>query len=510
MAAIPERQLSRLSAFIASRMGLHFPEERRRNLERGINSAAREFGFEDGDSCIEWLLSSSPTRSQVEILASHLTIQETYFFRDKRLFNALEELVLFGLIQSRRDSGRHLRIWSAGCSSGEEPYSIAILLSIMIPDIRDWNVSILATDINARHLRKAACGVYGQWSFRDVQPEVKEGFFHSREKGRFELLPRIRKMVHFSYLNMVEDPYPSLINGTTALDLVVCRNVLMYFVPELANRVVRNLHRSLADGGFLIVSPAESSKLDFSQFAVVRSHGTILHKKDGPQGGRAFPARSREKSKPGMNSTFQPVPKAARVPEPVVARPAPPPEAQVAPLESPVRETDDRSLHELHRQAIILFEGGFYSEAVERTEGLLDQNPSDAEGLALLARIYANWGKLEKALEYCEKATSAEKFHAGYHYLMATVLQELGRTEDAVVSLRRTLYLDTKFILAYVALGNISRKCGKHKESVKHFENALSLLNSQGPEDILPELEGINAHTLTEIIKTLRQAESGR
>jgi len=125
-------------------------------------------------------------------------------------------------------------------------------------------------------------------------------------------------------------------------------------------------------------------------------------------------------------------------------------------------------------------------------------------------RICANWGKLDKALEWCEKAITAEKLHAGYHYLMSNILQELGRKEDAVVSLNRTLYLDPKFILAYVALGNISRKSGKIKESVKHFENALSLLNFKRPEEVLPESGGINAQRLAETIKTMQQAEIGR
>ena len=237
----------------------------------------------DGNSCIEWLLSSLPTRSQIEILASHLTVGETYFFRDKRLFKTLEESILPELIQLRRNSGRHLRIWSAGCSSGEEPYSIAILLSKMIPDIGDWGITILATDINMRFLQKAADGVYRHWSFRDIQPGIKEGFFNQKQDGRFEVLSRIRQMVTFSYLNLVEDAYPSLVNNTNALDIIFCRNVLMYFVPELASKVAPNLHRSLVDGGFLIVSPTESSIPIFSQFTTVRAPGTILYKKEARQ-----------------------------------------------------------------------------------------------------------------------------------------------------------------------------------------------------------------------------------
>jgi chemotaxis protein methyltransferase CheR len=165
---------------------------------------------------------------------------------------------------------------------------------------------------------------------------------------------------------------------------------------------------------------------------------------------------------------------------------------------------------DLQQEALALYDAGCYPEAVEKTETLLSQNPSDVKGLALLARIYANWGKLGQALKWCEKAIIAEKLNAGCHYLMATILQELGRTEDAVTSLKRTLYLDPKFILAYVALGNISKKCGKSKESEKHFDNALLLLNSRRPEEILPESEGLTAERLVEIIRAMRRAEIGR
>ncbi len=507
---VPEVQLARFSAFVAARMGLRFPEERRRDLERGINAAARELGIADLESFIELLVSSSSTRDQIEVLASHLTIGETYFFRDKRLFKTLEESTLPELIQLRRNSGKHLRIWSAGCSSGEEPYSIAILLSKMIPDIGDWNITILATDINTRFLQKAVIGVYGNWSFRSIQPGIKGGFFNQREDGRFEVLSRIREMVTFSYLNLVEEPYPAIVNNTNAFDIIFCRNVLMYFVPELAGKVVRNLHRSLVDGGLLIVSPGELSIPVFPQFTAISAPGATLFKKENPRRASALPGRPLKKPKSAPGPAFTHVPPADRVPRATDFEIAPPPGAHNAQVESQTSKVDDQDPKDLYGEASALCEEGRFPEAVEKTEKLLLQNPLDAKYLALLARIYANWGKLDKALEWCEKALTAEKLHAGHHYLMSSILQELGRTEDAVVSLKRTLYLDPKFIPAYVALGNISRKAGKTKESVKHFENALLLLNSKRSQDVSSESEGINAKRLTEMIKTMQQAEIGR
>ena len=341
-------------------MGLHFPKERWRDLERGVNAASRELEIEDGKSCIEWLLSSLPTKSQIEILANHLTVGETYFFRDKELFKTLEKPILSKLIRSRHRNGRHLRVWSAGCSTGEEPYSVAILLSKMIPDLGDWNITILATDISPLALQKAAGAVYGHWSFRDIQPEIKKGFFNQREDGHFELLPRIRKMVTFSYLNLVEDTYPSLFNNTNAMDIIFCRNVLMYFVPELARKVARNFHRSLVHGGLLIVSPTEASISIFSQFTAVRAPGTILYRKEGQPPASDFSCRPLEEPRVSLKPAGGFVPNRAVAPVPevpsaqIISRPQPPD----APLEMRISKPGTQLRQDLQQEALALYDAG--------------------------------------------------------------------------------------------------------------------------------------------------------
>ncbi|MCI0527981.1 MAG: hypothetical protein L0Y56_11145 [Nitrospira sp.] len=217
---VSEDLLSQLSEFVAAQIGLYFPRKRWHDLERGIRSAAREFSFKDIESCIQWLVSSSLTKGQIEILASHLTVGEIYFFREEKSFAVLEKQVLPAWIRSRQGTERRLRIWSAGCCTGEEPYSIAILLNKVISDWKDWNITILATDINPRFLQKALDGVYSEWSFRGTPAWVKERYFKRTRDGRFEILPPIKKMVTFSQLNLAEDVYPSLLNGTNALDMI--------------------------------------------------------------------------------------------------------------------------------------------------------------------------------------------------------------------------------------------------------------------------------------------------
>ena len=155
---LPDSLLSSLSDFLAAQTGLYFPKKRWGDLERGIVAAARQFGLPDAQACAHRLLSAPLTRSQIETLASHLTVGETYFFREKRSFEALEQYILPALLHAREHTERRLRIWSAGCCTGEEAYSIAMLLDQLIPDPEKWNVTILATDINPAFLGKAAAG----------------------------------------------------------------------------------------------------------------------------------------------------------------------------------------------------------------------------------------------------------------------------------------------------------------------------------------------------------------
>src|SRR5438477_1197374 len=274
-----KQSLSQLSERVASQMGLHFPRERWPDLEKTIRSVATEFDAPDAETCLQQLLSKPLSKHQIEILASALTVGETYFFREKRSFEILSERVLPGLIAARQENQRPLRIWSAGCCTGEEPYSIAIALDRTFPERSQWRVTILGTDINPRFLEKAAAGVFSDWSFRNAPSWLKEEYFKPVGPHRFEILPRIKKLVTFEYLNLAEDPYPSLSNNTEAMDLIFCRNVLMYFSPAQAANFVRGFHRALVGSGWLFVSAVEASTEMFSQFVPECTGDAVTYRK---------------------------------------------------------------------------------------------------------------------------------------------------------------------------------------------------------------------------------------
>ncbi len=463
MIAAPDRTLlGEVSGLIAERMGLHFPEERWLHLARGLETAAQELGFEYPDACVSWLQTRELTARQIETLASHLTVGEMYFFRDPASFEALEREILPPLVARRSEAGRTLRLWSAGCCTGEEAYSLAITCARALPDLRTWNVSILATDINPKFLAKAEAGVYSDWSFRDPPGWLRERFFSPAPDKKLAIDPTVKKLVHFGYLNLAEDAYPSLHNHTNAMDVIFCRNVLMYFTPDHQRRVVAALHRCLVDGGSLLVSPAECSTSLFPMFAVENIGGVMLYRKTSQP--------TRVQSWPGLVS---PVPApAVPVPEPAfIVAPAPPvpaaPAAPAPPITPPAA--------------------------------------SPREDPLVRARTYANQGRLEEALTSCQDAIAAERTNAAAHFLYAAICHELGRLEEAIAALGKVLYLDQDFILAHHALGGLYQRLGKQKESGRHLAVALELLSARSRDEIVPESDGMTCGRLVESVRAMTE-----
>ena len=487
---MPEEMLAGLSEFIAAHMGLNFPRKRWRDLERGIVSAACEFGFDEPESFVRWIVSSPLSSEQIEVLASRLTVGETYFLREKRVLEILKEDILPRLLRARGDKERSLRIWSAGCASGEEPFSIAILLDEMGTALRGWNISILATDINPHALRKAAKGVYGEWSFRNPPKGFKEKYFRKSGGGRYEILPQIRRMVNFSYLNLAEGSYPSLANNTNAMDLIFCRNVLMYFTPDLAKNVVERMHRSLVDGGWLIVSPCETSALLFSQFKTVNFTDAVLYRKEGSEVGDRGSVKPRHIISIPLTADIQPraVGRQIKVfpPRSLTPDPRPPPP---------------------YEEALLLYEQGEYREAEERLAAFTQAEGKEVKTTLLLCRILANQGRLAEARRLLEEAISSHKLETGLHYLLAMILQEQGCLDEAAGSLRRAIYLDQDLVLAHFSLANLALRQGKENEARKHFGNTLALLGRYGRDDIIPGSEGMSAGRLLEIVRTMGMVE---
>lgn len=463
---MPDHLLTELSARIAECIGLHFPAERWQDLRRGLHVAAAELGFKDAQACLAWLDAGPRTKRQIEILASALTVGETYFLRDGKCFEALEEHVIPALVRARRGGERRLRFWSTGCCTGEEPYSLAIALQRAVPDLPEWEVMVLGTDINPHFLRKAAEGIFGEWAFRDVPAWWRDRYFQKTPDNKYRILPNIRRMVTFEHLNLAEDVYPAMANDTNALDVIFCRNVLMYFSPDQVQRVLRKLHHCLVGDGWLVVSPSETFQVGAREFSAVNFPGAVFHRKAPPA---APPAAS----------------------APAAPRPA---------LHAPRPAADPCA------EAMALYEQGLYAEAAEVLTASLSRRPADVRAMALLARIFANMGRMADALSWCDRRIAADKVDPAGHYMRAVVLQEQGATNEAIEALKRALYLDQNFVLAHFDLGHLTLRLGRTGEAGRHMRNALSLLQRCRPEDIVPESEGMTAGRLSEVVMAMLEA----
>jgi len=473
-------ELSMVCEVIASRMGLYFPVERWIMLRRNLVLAARELGFQNINGFIQWLLSSELNKDQIMILASHLTISETYFWREPQVFTALTDFILPELIKSKKKGEKSIRIWSAGCSTGEEPYSIAIALQKTIQKIEDWNITILATDINPKALSKAVSGIYGTYSFRNSPAWLKSRYFRNKEDRQFEIIPEIKQMVTFTCLSLVE---MSAISNDSTMDIIFCRNVLMYFTSEWVTKISQNLFKTLSEDGWFVVSSSELSSYVFPQFTPVNFPGAILYRK-GKNG-------SKYSCNIPSDEIPEPLPDIAffdhRNEMKVVAKEDLQPSSSVAFID--------------RRDKVKVVAKEEPQPQLKTREDILNENK-------ILIRLLADQGHLEEALSLCDEAIASEKLIPGLYLLRASILQELDKSSEAIASLRKAINIDPDYIMGYFTLGNLFIRQGNNKNAERYFNNVLDLLSRCENDDILPaESEGLSVKYIREIIYANMQTQ---
>jgi chemotaxis protein methyltransferase CheR len=265
--------------FVREQSGLELGTERRHDVDRALLEAFEESRLETVPELCAYL-ARGDGRQTLEAFLAALTIGESHFFRSQTQFEALRAGILPQLIAARRDS-RRLRVWSAGCATGQEPYSLAIDLERLLPSIDDWDVLILATDISSPALASGQRGLYRQWSFREVPEDIRRAYFIDHG-DRLEVIPRIRQRVTFAPLNLATDRYPSLLSNTVEIDLILCRNVLIYFSQAVAAEILGRLGDALSDGGWLMLGPAEAGYARQVGLVPKRVSGALVHQRERP------------------------------------------------------------------------------------------------------------------------------------------------------------------------------------------------------------------------------------
>lgn len=509
--------LAQLGALIGKKLGLRFTENKQEDLRRIVLELAGNDPDSTPDAVMRHLLASSLNEEQILLLAGQLTTGETYFFREQNSLQALREHILPELIAARRSAQRSLRIWCAGCSSGEEPYTMAMILDRDLPDPATWKIHILATDINPQALEKARRGIYTKWSFRGVSKLKQDQYFLPAGKETWAVKPKYRANVTFAHLNLATDDYPALLNNTHSLDLIVCRNVMIYLLPETIERVIRGFYRCLQPGGWLIVSPSETSMLLASEFVPVSLPNATLYRKPGGT------AEIRRSDHPILcGSAAQDLGDAARASDWNLDRQSaistlPPPCLPLATPNSPAANSSAAySAKSGYEEAVRAFQSDRHHQAEPLLAELLSLPGSDltsgqrCRAMQMMARIHADQGRLETALDWCRKAQDQDKTNPGALYLQTMILQEMGRDQEARQALKRLLYLEPECIAAHTGLGSIALRERKPDEARRHFENSMALLATLPGQTAIAEMDGMSAGRLMETIATMMAKEGLR
>ncbi|MEA3209785.1 MAG: chemotaxis protein methyltransferase CheR [Chthoniobacter sp.] len=450
----------RLKDYLIANTGLAYYIDKDEQLATHVAKRIAGLRLPDCASYLRLLQSDEIDGTELDKLIATLTIGETFFFRHHEAFDALRDVVFPDLIR-RNQAIRKLRIWSAGCSIGAEPYSIAILLKRDLGHLlAGWEISIVATDINRDFLDRARAGKYEEWAFRSVPDEIKSSCF-SKSGSSWVIDPRYQESISFQYHNLVKDPCPSLRNHLDGFDLIVCRNVTIYFSQQTVRDLVQELYFSLPDNGWLLVGHAEPNVEVYRSFRAVNLQGAVLYQKTNAE--------------PAAPAWTQPPP-FSFVPQPVTLPPLP-----AAPrARAPALASRPSALRE--RRAVAARAPEF----------------SPSPELAAIQQM-ADQGDLEQAAQSCEKLLEREKLNPVAHFYYALVLEQMGRRRETQESLRRAIYLDRSFIVAHYYLGLIQQRVAEPKQALRCFRNVLDLLSGLKADQPIPAADEFTVAELKQL-----------
>lgn len=272
---LPEDVFRLIRDIIKDYCGLYFDDTSRYLLEKRLSRRIRNHHLNDFRDYYRFIRYDKRAEEELTAVMDVLTVNETYFFREQNQLKAFSEEILEELKTVNRDR-KTLRVWSAGCSTGEEPYTIAMLINER-GHFNGWDIEIHGSDINQRVLQTARRGIYRKNSFRTTEPYFMSKYF-IEEDGSFKISDTVKKHVNFSYLNLL-DPFKSKFLGK--IDVIFCRNVLIYFDNASRRRVIENFHDRLVDGGYLLLGHAESLINISTAFTLKHLKNDMVYQKPG-------------------------------------------------------------------------------------------------------------------------------------------------------------------------------------------------------------------------------------
>lgn len=271
------RDFYRLSEFIYQKVGIRFEPGKQYFVSKRLERRMEETGMRSPQEYIRYLLYSDTT-SEFQQLVNLLTVNETYFFREFLQLEAFAEHCLPALVEKKQREGNNtLRIWSAGCSTGEEPYTLSIILHEMFNDVHDWNIEIHASDIDQNVLKNAREGRYESRSVKDVPADYFGRYFRSGNDGTWTVTDEVKSLVRFEHLNLFDTDQ---MNKKRHFDCIFCRNVLIYFDDVSRKRVVDHFYLALNPLAYIFLGTSESIGRITTAFTLKRMGAHLVYCKE--------------------------------------------------------------------------------------------------------------------------------------------------------------------------------------------------------------------------------------
>lgn len=466
----------RIKAAVIGATGLAYYADKDAALAERINRRLSDKPTLGLAAYLAQLAAEGPTGPEYQALINELTVGETFFFRYAEQFEALCAVAIPECLRRNRES-RLLRIWSAGCSIGPEAYTLEILLKRHFADqLRDWQVSIVGTDLNASFIETARRGVYGNWAVRGLDPAVLAECF-DRQGDLWAVKPRFREWTSFSVFNLVDGPLPNYPRGLGALDVVLCRNVMIYFDEPTRTRLLENLHEVLVPNGWLVVGHAETGQQVNSLFTPVPVPGATIYRKPRPGSvpvAAALPAYTPSiavESSPPVES------------RPVESRPAEPKASEPKPARK--RSTATESVARLRATAAKPAPAPLPTP--QPPAGSPAGNPAVADG------------DRAAALDACIALAERNRLDPVVHFRLGLLEEELG-VGDPIAAFKRALYLDSDFALADYHLALAYWRRGKLAPAQRHFRNARTTVAAHDATELVAEGGGLTVAELRSMI----------
>ncbi|MES2177622.1 MAG: protein-glutamate O-methyltransferase CheR [Gemmatimonadota bacterium] len=493
-------QFARIAQLAHLHAGLVFPANRQPGAEAGMRRAMASLRISDPAALYSAVQRPGEAR---DVVFAELTVGESYFFRDAAQLEILASEVLPSRV-STRGAERPLNVWSAGCASGEEPYTLAILLRES-----GWPhpAKILATDLALPRLAAARRGRYTRWALRGVsEPRIERWF--RRNGTSFDVEGDVRASVEFEPLNLVSDIYPGGASGGSGFDLILCRNVMIYFdLPTVAS-IAERLLDALDEDGWLVLGASDPPLAHLVECTSVLTSAGVAYRRAGASG--TVP-RSIVPAQRVVSWYDEVQPLADLRPRPVAqvearneyAAPVPERVPPTAPIE--VRQHVFRDIELAYQHADY--------PGVERMALVLlvnlDAQPVQHALWVLYIRAVANQGRLIEAGELCTRALELHTLSPELHYLHAMLLAEAGWHLDAAAAARRAIYLDRHFAMAHLALGDALYRAGDERGARLAFENVLAALADSPPGASAIAADGVPVSRLRQIASARLASDLG-